>query len=133
VVPASPLGRAQLLYVTFLWVIVIGNLMRALPPFAEQRLITEGVIHINAVVCTVLALCGPRPVGLPAPAGLPWTGRELARTAAGGLVALAVVVALAVAGTRAAHGNAFAGHAGYHVRFGPDAKTGKPRPGEEHP
>ena len=34
---------------------VIGNLSRYLP-FDPQRLITEGVIHINACLCTLLVL-----------------------------------------------------------------------------
>jgi hypothetical protein len=129
-VPEDPLGRVQLLYLVLLWVIVAGDFMRAVPPFAPQRLITEGVIFVNAVVCTVLALCGPRPTALP---DRPDGAVRLARTALGGLVALAVVVAAATAATRAAHGDTFAGHGRFHVRFGPDAKTGKPVAGQNHP
>jgi hypothetical protein len=133
VVPESPLGQGQLLYVVFLWWVVIGNLMRAIPPFQEHRLITEGVIHLNAVVCSVLVLLWPRPADLPdeRPSGpSPWS---LYRVAAGGLGALLVSVAVASVGTRLIHGDAFVGHADYHTRFGPDARTGKPRPGEPHP
>jgi hypothetical protein len=107
--------------------------MRALPPFAEQRLITEGVIHVSAVVCTILVLLGPRPTGWPDRPDRPFTDRGLAWTAAGGLAALGVAVAVAAAGTRAVHGDVFVGHGGYHVRFGPNAKTGKPKPGAAHP
>jgi hypothetical protein len=133
VVPESPLGQTQLLYVVLLWVIVAGNLMRAVPPFAEQRLITEGVIHVNAVVCTVLALCAPGPAGTAGSEVRTFSGRGLLATAGIGLAALFLTVAVASWGTRAAHGDAFVKHGGYHVRFGPDAKTGKPRPGEAHP
>ena len=42
----------------FLWWIIVGNLSRTVP-FAEQRLITEGVIHLNACLCTLLALLLP--------------------------------------------------------------------------
>ena len=58
ILPSSRLGKAQLLYVVFLWWMVLGNLMRTVP-FAEQRLITEGVIHVNACLCTLLALLLP--------------------------------------------------------------------------
>ena len=64
-IPESRLGKAQLLYLVFLWWVVIGNLMRAIPPFQEQRLITEGVIHLVAVLCTLFALLWPRPLDLP--------------------------------------------------------------------
>jgi hypothetical protein len=133
VVPENPLGQAQLLYLVFLWIMVIGNLMRAIPPFAEQRLITEGVIHVNAVLCTVLALCGPRPRSAPEGKGRPFTGWELFAVMGAGLAGLILTVGVATWGTRAVYGGEFVKHAGYHVRFGPDAKTGKPRPGEEHP
>src|SRR5262249_4699328 len=65
VVPKSYLGKGQLLYLVFLWWMVIGNLMRAIPPFSEQRLITEGVIHLNAVLCTLFILIWPQRTDLP--------------------------------------------------------------------
>jgi hypothetical protein len=133
VVPESPLGQAQLFYVVFLWWVVIGNLMRAIPPFAPERLITEGVIHVNAVLCTVLVLVWPRATTVQEVTRSGPDVRSLYRVAAVGLVALAVSVGVATVGTRLIHGNAFVGHAGYHTRFGPDARTGKPQPGQPHP
>ena len=63
-VPAPWLGKGQLLYIAFLWWMVVGNFERALSAFQNQRLITEGVIFANAVVCTVLLLvCRGRPAG----------------------------------------------------------------------
>src|SRR5262249_1821841 len=126
VVPVDVLGRGQLLYLLLLWIMVVGNLMRAIPPFQETRLITEGVIHVNAVVCTLLILLWPR-----SPAKLPdgpyaW---HLRRVAVLGTAALALTVAGTSVGTRLIHGSAFVGHAGYHTRFGPDAQTGKPQKG----
>jgi hypothetical protein len=133
VVPESPLGQGQLLYLVFLWWLVVGNLMRAIPTFAEQRLITEGVIHVNAVLCSVLVLLWPRPAGVQ-DVQPPTLGRSsLGRVAVVGLVSLFVSVTVASVGTRLIHGNAFVGHADYHTRFGPDARTGKPRPGQPHP
>jgi hypothetical protein len=133
VVPTSPLGKAQLLYLVLLWWVVVGNWMRAIPPFAAQRLVTEGVIHVNAVCCTVLALLWPTPLPRPDREGQPITGGSLWGVAAAGLLALATMTAVASYGTYAMHGSQFVGHGGYHVRFGPDALPPKPKQGEPHP
>ena len=37
---------------------MLGNLARTVP-FGRQRLITEGVIHVNACLCTLLAILLP--------------------------------------------------------------------------
>jgi hypothetical protein len=58
-VPVTSLGRAQLLFLGVLWIIVIGNLSRYLP-FPEGRLVTEGVIHVNAVIVSGLAMLETR-------------------------------------------------------------------------
>src|SRR5207248_2985102 len=126
-----PLGQGQLLYVVFLWWMVTGNLMRAVPPFHEQRLITEGVIHVNAVICTMLVLLWPAPVKWPDRARL--TGISLTVQSAVGLSALALSVMLFWQVVRQVHGDTFVGHGGYHVRFGADAKTGKPDKDRAHP
>jgi hypothetical protein len=59
VVPQTWLGRGQALFLLFLWWIVVGNLSRYLP-FDPRRLITEGVIHVNACLASVLVLVAPR-------------------------------------------------------------------------
>ncbi|MFB3787501.1 MAG: hypothetical protein ACE15F_14150 [bacterium] len=58
VIPATWLGKGQALFLVFLWWIVIGNLSRYLP-FDPQRMITEGIIHLNACLCTLLVLTWP--------------------------------------------------------------------------
>ena len=58
----SWLGRGQLLFVVLLWAFVIGNFGKALPGFTEQRLLTEGVITINAVLATMLVFLVPADV-----------------------------------------------------------------------
>ncbi len=58
VVPTSWVGKGQLLYVVFLWWIVVGNLDRALARLAGRRLVTEGVIHLNACLGTLFVLLG---------------------------------------------------------------------------
>ena len=55
-IPTNALGKAQLLFLVLLWWIVLGNFERALVNFAPQRLITEGVIFLNALLCTLIVL-----------------------------------------------------------------------------
>jgi hypothetical protein len=133
VIPQSYLGRGQLLYLVFLWWVVIGNWMRAIPPFAEQRLITEGVIHLNAVLCTAFLVLWPKPTALPDREDRPISGASLIAVTLIGLLAFAATVEGESYATRAIHGDKFVGYSGYHVRFGPDAKTGKPEKGKPHP
>ena len=131
IVPAGALGKAQLLYVVLLWWIVIGNWMHAIPPFKEQRLVTEGVIHLNAVCCTLLAiLWAGTPLAVHA-ADVP--GRPLPAIAGAGLLALAAVTGVSFVGTRTVWGDQFTGQANYHVRFGPKALPPLPQKGEKHP
>ena len=133
IVPASALGKAQLLFLAFLWFVVAGNLMRAIPPFNEQRLITEGVVHLNAVLCTVFILLWPRQTSLPDRSERTISWRALVGVGAMGMFLLTAIIAAESYGTRAIHGSTFVGHANRHMRFGPDAKTGKPQKGEAHP
>ncbi len=120
VMPSSRLGKAQLLYVVFLWWIVLGNLVRTVP-FAEQRLITEGVIHVNACLCTLLALLLPSRHRM---AEEPIAADFLTMTKRFGASLALVVIIVVVAEfgvVRALWGDTFAGHGGKHIRFGPDA------------
>jgi hypothetical protein len=133
VVPTSGLGQSQLLYLVLLWWVVVGNLMHAIPPFAEQRLITEGVIHLNAVICTVLVLVWPERVTALAPDVKIRRKQSLPALAGVGLAALACVTLIAFCGTRAIYGDQFAGQANLHVRFGPKALPPLPKKGEKHP
>jgi hypothetical protein len=121
ILPQSPLGRGQLLYVVLLWWLVVGNFERALVRFTAPRLATEGVIAAVALGCTALVLGWPPPSRFP-PArssgpGRPW----LARTIAAGLLAAAGAILLDWAVVRAIYGDRFAGHASLHIRFGPRA------------
>ncbi|WP_321473057.1 hypothetical protein [uncultured Paludibaculum sp.] len=59
ILPSTHLGKGQLLFAVLLWWIVLGNLSRVLP-FAPERLVTEGVIHLNACAVTLLVLIYPR-------------------------------------------------------------------------
>jgi hypothetical protein len=134
-IPESWVGKGQLLYIVFLWWMVIGNLQRAIPPFHHQRLITEGVIHINAVICTVLIVLLARYVRM-AP-GHPVTDYAplFVRTVWIGLIGLLVSVAAQTGITRLCYGDQQAPHAGRHLRFGPHATAtkDKPKTGQPHP
>ncbi len=132
-VPKSALGKGQLLFVVFLWWIVIGNLLHAIPPFGEERLITEGVIHVNAVLCTVWILLWPQRTEPADEEGRAISAKPLGWLTGGGLLLMLITVATATYGTREMYGNRYVPEAGYHTRFGPDAKTGKPVKGQPHP
>jgi len=52
----SWLGKAQGLYLVFLAAVVVMNFERAVVSFSPERLITEGVILLNACLCLVLTV-----------------------------------------------------------------------------
>lgn len=122
VLPASRLGKGQLFFIVFLWWIVIGNLSRTVP-FPEQRLITEGVIHVNACLCTLFALLLPAST-LVAGFEPPPNWRQFVRNTA---LSAAIGAVLVVAGefglVRGLWGDTFAKQGNLHVRFGKDATT----------
>ena len=128
-VPENPLGQGQGLYLLLLAIMVIGNFERALVGFKDQRVVTEGVIHLSALICHRDAPdCG-------SPVSRPVTTRQGEGVVAarwGRLVALGVgadpIAVLADwAMVRGIYGDHFAGHAGLHIRFGPNATTSGPR------
>jgi len=128
IVPENPVGRGQGLFLLLMAIMVIGNFERALVGFKDQRLVTEGVIHLNALICMVILLTADRRTSdvtivrprEPVPAR--W-GRLVAMGAAAAL--LAVLADWAI--VRGLYGDRFAGHAGLSIRFGPNATTSGPR------
>lgn len=58
-VPATWLGKGQLVFLVLLWVMIIGNFERALVGWHPSRLLTEWVITINAILATLLVLVAP--------------------------------------------------------------------------
>lgn len=119
-VPKDPVGQGQLLYLIFLWAIVLGNYMKALSSFHEQRLGTEGIIFINGAIVTYMALAWCRrsavvavPTAVPAPA--------FGRLLVGSTVCIVVAAFLATAGIRGLYGDKHTGHAGEQIRFGSKA------------
>ena len=60
IIPSTWVGKGQLLYVLFLWLMVIGNLMRAIPGFSHGRMVTEWMLFMNACLATLLVIALPR-------------------------------------------------------------------------
>lgn len=132
ILPPSWIGKGQLLYVLFLWVMVIGNLMRAIPGYTENRMVTEWVLLINACLATLLiALLPHAPSGQFVKVTLPgWS--SLRATWLCGLLVAACLMSGYGAATLALYQDHLEG-TGYanHRRFGPDA-TWRTRPILKH-
>lgn len=120
VLPATRLGKGQLFFIVFLWWIVIGNLSRTVP-FGEIRLTTEGVIHVNACLCTLFALLVPSAARAAGTLAMPNLRQLVKLTALTVAIGAVLVTAGEFALVRGLWGDTFAGHAGKHIRFGPDA------------
>ena len=122
-VPATWLGKGQLLYLAFLWTTVFINFADVLPRFAPWRLVTEWFITINAAFCTVLMASATTPEvrRYPAPGAAdapyaPWILRAAAAGFAG-----AILISFAGWGLkRAMFGDSSVPNAGVHIRFGPN-------------
>ena len=120
-IPATWLGKGQLLYLLFLWLMVIANFAKALVAFHDSRIATEGTIMFNALICTVLILGWARqPDEVPAPReanyGL-FTRKALALTA----VLLFSTTVLYTTGFRVIYGDKTTGWGGANLRLGPNA------------
>jgi hypothetical protein len=130
VVPESCLGKGQLLYLGLLWWLVVGNFARAIVAFTAQRLVTEGVIYVVALACTLIVLLAPEsapePAERPMPPAAQQPGPGLAGMVALGLAAAILSMLVDWAVVRAIYGDRFAGHAGRHIRFGPNSTINRP-------
>ncbi len=120
ILPSSRLGKGQLFFVVFLWWILIGNLSRY-APFHEQRLITEGLIHLNGCLCTLLAVLwsSSRPFVESAGESEQHFIVLLKRHAVAGLIFTALIVIGEFALVRGLWADTFAGQSTLHIRFGP--------------
>jgi hypothetical protein len=127
ILPPTRYGKGQLLYLGLLWWLVAGNFERALVAFRPERLVTEGVLYLVALACTLVLLLAPNQTGELA-------RRENGRPAAQGRSAFAPIVVVGLTAAtlsifadwlivRAIYGDRFAGHAGLHTRFGTNATT----------
>ncbi len=119
--PKSWLGKGQLLYLMFLWLIVIANFAKAVVAFSDGRIATEGTTMFNALICTVLILGWTRQADeTPAIREVDfgsWTRKV-------GLFALMLLVVTTTVYTtciRSVYGDLPTGWGGRNVRFGPNA------------
>jgi len=128
-IPSNPLGRGQWLYLALLWWLVVGNFERVVVGFAPHRLVTEGVILLNAAIATLLTVLLPahgiatREVGTELNVPRPHVSLRRLIIAGSILTIFSVLVDWQV--VRAIYGDRFAGHAQLHIRFGKNATTGE--------
>ena len=133
-IPTSWLGKGQLLYFAFIWWVVIFNFERALVGFSPHRLVTEGVITLNAIICTVLVVLGP--LSVPKQTGSLFSFTDWVwQTLIWGTVVLVGTTVIFWGVKHLLFGKAHAPGASLHIRFGPDsnAPKAKPKAGEQHP
>jgi len=135
IMPATAFGRGQLFFLVLLWWMVLGNFERSIPGFTQRRLVTEGLIHLNAVLCSCGVLLGAgaverRPTGL----AMSWT-RCTRETVVAGVLWITLSVLADWGIVRGIYGDRFAGSANLHIRFGPHATATKEKPpaGQPHP
>ncbi len=118
-VPRTWVGKGQLFYLLFLWAIVIGNYEKALTAFHEQRLGTEAIILVNALLATWLLLVYVREedaAPFPVESEIP-----LQRWVLGGFGAMAVAAFVFAGITHGVYGDRHDGWGGRNLRWGPEA------------
>ncbi len=128
------LGKGQLLYLIFLWWVVVINFERALVNFSPGRMITEGVITLNAVICTIVVAIGANVV--PEQTGNVFSFSDW-------IMSVSIWGIVVMFGTTFAfwgikhllYGKQHAPGASLHIRFGEEsnAPKEKPKTGEPHP
>lgn len=121
IVPSHWLGRGQLLYFLLAWAFVLGNFSKALPSFAASRLLTEGIILLNAIFATALVLLAPREQVQVKQRPEPNYNRWICGAALLGLTLFIAVPFAERFASRRVYGDARVGFGGINYRFGPNA------------
>ncbi len=120
-IPSAWLGKGQLLYLLFLWLIVIANFTKALVAFSHSRIATEGTTMFNALVGTMLILgCARQRDETPGIREVDF-GLLIRKAAVWLAILLVATTAFYTAGIRAIYGNQWTGWGGNNLRFGPEA------------
>jgi len=120
-IPATWLGKGQLLYLMFLWLIVIANFTKALVAFSAGRIATEGTTMFNALICTVLILGFARQQDEPPMIREADFAPLIRKSAVWLCLSLVATVTLYTTGVRALYGNQWTGWGGNNLRFGENA------------
>ncbi len=133
-IPATWIGKGQLLYLVFLWWMVIFNFERALVGFSPHRLVTEGTITLNAIISTFLIALWPGTITEDTGSLFSFDGWTL-NIAGYGLALFVGTTFLFAVGKLVLFGKEHAGGAALHIRFGAEsnAPKQKPKSGEQHP
>ncbi|MDQ1255610.1 MAG: hypothetical protein QG656_202 [Candidatus Hydrogenedentes bacterium] len=119
-VPKTWLGKGQLFFLVFLWIMVVGNFMRALTGFQAGRILTEGTIFIVGMILTVLILLLPKEgeqVALQDPGEINW-GIRMKRVFALGLCCTVLIVLAEFGVARQLYGDNPSQQGGIQYRFG---------------
>ena len=113
---------------------VIFNFERALVGFSPHRLVTEGAITLNAIICTVLVVLGPQAIAKQTGSLFSFNDWIL-QTSIWGVVGLVGTTIVFWGLKHLLYGKAHAPGASLHIRFGSDANAPKAKPeaGEPHP
>lgn len=122
-IPDTWTGTGQLLYLVFLWWVVNFNFALKIVEFTPRRLVTEGVITFNAVICTIFAALVVQTDAFHQPL-FPSAGSFAAWIGYTSCVGLAATVAFTLFEwglTHALFGRRHIPFAFRHIRFGPDA------------
>ena len=121
--PSAWLGKAQLLYVVYLWMQIIINFANTLPRFGPQRLVTEWFMTLNAAFCTILMAAGVyaqpdrnEKSEIMGSSYLPW----IRKTVALGLLGAVVIVFASWGEKLLFYGNSPVPYASVDIRFGPN-------------
>jgi hypothetical protein len=121
-IPETAIGKAQMLYLALLWWMIIANFMKALVAFAPQRLVTEGTIFVNGLLCTLMVLLWTLRSRMPDIYTVAEYWPTIRKTVIRGSVALLLCPLLCWGIVRAIYGNRFPEAGGkHHFRFGPKA------------
>ncbi len=120
-IPSTWLGKGQLLYLMFLWLIVIANFTKALVSFHDSRIATEGTTMFNALICSVLILAYVRQQEVTRPIGEADYALFIRKVAFLIPVLLITIMGIYTAGIRSIYGNQPTGWGGNNLRFGEKA------------
>lgn len=135
IIPSDLRARGQLFYLIFLWWVVVGNFERSVVAFAPTRLITEGVIFLNAILCTGLLLFEQPGTGLARVQEGKQMSWPLQRTVLRGMAVLAIGIVISWGTVKLMFGDQVAGNIKRQIRFGAEATATKEKPaaGQPHP